>query len=242
MEIHILADLEALSHEAAEMFLRLSERYIEGKGSFLVAVSGGSTPIRLFALLGSEDYKDMINWKAVHFFWADERFVPRDHQENNYRILRENLLSRISIPPENVHPVRTDVSSVMISARTYEKEIREFFRSSRNELPEFDLILLGLGEDGHIASLFPGSEILIEKNRLVASVNDHKHKYPRITLTLTVINKAKNIVFLISGRQKAAIAKKVIKDKDGSLPASHIEQGKGNLFFLLDEDAGLLLK
>ncbi len=177
----------------------------------------------------------------MHFFWADERFVPHDHTESNYRVLKENLLGRIPIPSENVHPVGTDESSISISVRTYENEIKQFFQLSENKLPEFDLILLGMGEDGHTASLFPGTEVLKERDRLVASVRDQKHNYLRITLTLPVINKAENIAFLISGKNKASVVKKVIHDKDACLPASLVEQEKGNLFFLLDEDAGMFL-
>ena len=241
MKVQILPDLEALSRKAAEIFVGLSEQYIARKGRFAVAVSGGSTPIRLYSLLGSEDYRERIDWRYVHFFWADERFVPHDHTESNYRLLRENLLGRIPIPSENVHPMGTDESSISTSVRTYENELKQFFKLSENKLPEFDLILLGMGEDGHTASLFPETEVLKEKDRLVASVRDQKHNYPRITLTLPVINKAENIAFLISGKNKASVVKKVIQDEDACLPASLVEQEKGNLFFLLDEDAGMFL-
>jgi 6-phosphogluconolactonase len=241
MKVEILPDLETLSRKAAEIFLGLSEEYIARKGRFAVAVSGGCTPIRLYSLLGSEDYRERIDWRYVHFFWADERFVPHDHTESNYRVLKENLLGRIPIPSENVHAVGTDESSISTSVRTYENEIKQFFKLSENKLPEFDLILLGMGEDGHTASLFTGTEVLKEKDRLVASVRDHEHNYPRITLTLPVINKAENIAFLISGKNKASVVKKVIQDKDACLPASLVEQEKGNLFFLLDKDAGMFL-
>lgn len=242
MKLQVLPDLEALSREAAEMFLKLSEQYIARNGRFAVAVSGGCTPIRLYELLSSELYNRKIEWHKVHVFWADERFVPHDNPESNYRVLQENLLSKISLPAENIHPVRTDVSSISTSAKIYEKEIRQFLGSSRSKLAAFDLVLLGMGEDGHTASLFPGSQILKEKNRLVVPVSDQKHEYPRVTLTLTAINKARNIVFLISGRQKASAVKKVVYDKDVTLPASLVKQGKGNLFFFLDEAAALLLK
>ena len=241
MKLRILPNLDALSREAAELFLKLSEQYTSRNGRFAVAVSGGRTPTELYGLLSSGLYKQKIKWCKVHFFWADERFVSHDHPESNYRVLQENLLSKISVPPENIHPVRTDASSISASATLYENEIRQFFGSSDNRPPAFDLVLLGMGEDGHTASLFPGSPVLKEK-RLVVPVSDQKHKYPRVTLTLTAINKARNIVFLISGKQKAAAAKKVIDDKDVNLPASLVKPGWGKLFFFLDEAAALLLE
>ena len=242
MKLQVLPDFEALSRGAAEMFLKLSEQYIALTGRFAVAVSGGRTPIRLYELLSSELYNQKIKWDKVHFFWADERFVPHDHAESNYRILQENLLSKISLPAENIHPVRTDVSSISTSAKIYEKEIRQFFGPAESKMAVFDLILLGIGEDGHTASLFPESPVLKEKNRLAAPVSDQKHEYPRVTLTLAAINNARNIVFLISGRQKAAAVKKIICDKDVTLPASLVKPAKGNLLFFLDEAAALLLE
>ncbi len=240
MQVSISYDLEALSRKAAEFFVALSEECIKKKGRFTVALSGGSTPVRLYALLGCAPYKQMISWERVHLFWADERFVPRDHRDSNYRNLNENLLKKIPIPAGNVHPVRTDMP-ISISVDAYEEEVRAFLRTSQGKSPRFDLIILGIGEDGHTASLFPGSEVLKERERLVASVGDEKHKHPRVTLTTVVINNAANIFFLVSGKEKAPIMKKVIEDRDSSLPASLIEPKGGNLLFLLDEDASRFL-
>lgn len=242
MKVQVLPDSSAMSRKAAEMFSNFSNQYIEEKGRMAVAVSGGSTPIKLYSLLGSGNYKKQIDWRNMHFFLVDERFVPHDHSDSNYSVLRENLLSKIPIPPENIHTVRTELSSTPVAAAAYEEEIKDFFRVSGYGLPEFDLVILGIGEDGHTASLFPGSESLNEKNRLAIPVNDQAHNFPRITLTLPVINKAKNIIFLVSGERKAMIVKRVIENRDTSLPASLVHQEQGNLFFLLDKEAGLLLE
>jgi len=206
-----------------------------------VAVSGGSTPKTLYRLLGSTPYRQKIRWDKVHFFWADERFVPHDHAESNYRLLYENLLRNIQMPPDNIHPVRTDVHSIACSAMTYENEIRDFFGASEDKPPAFDLILLGIGEDGHTASLFPGAGALADREHLAVFLNDKRHRFSRITLTLKLINNAANIVFLVSGKNKALVVKKIIDERDVSLPASLVRPERGELLFLLDEDASALL-
>ncbi len=241
MKVHELQDLEAVSNFAANMFVDFSEHYIAAKGRFVVAVSGGSTPARLYALLGSDHYAEKIDWRFVHFFWADERFVPHNHEDSNFRLLHENLLSNIPIPHENIHPVSTNESAHRISAKKYEDEIKSFFPLSQGDLPEFDLILLGIGEDGHIASIFPGSAVLKEIEHLVVSVESKTHMHPRITLTLPVINDALNVIFLVSGKNKASVVKKVLKERDTSLPAVMVNPTKGELFFLIDRDAGMYL-
>lgn len=241
MKVHVLQDLEAVSIFAANMFVDFSEHYIAAKGRFVVAVSGGSTPARLYALLGSDRYADKIDWRFVYFFWADERFVPHDHHNSNFRLLHENLLSKIQIPHENIHPVSTNESSPHISAEKYEDEIKSFFHLSNGELPEFDLILLGIGEDGHTASIFPGNAVLEEKEHLIAAVESKTHMHPRITLTLPVINNARNVIFLASGKNKASVVKKVLEEKDPYLPAVMVNPSRGKMFFLIDRDAGMYL-
>ena len=235
LKLHLLSDLEALSLKAAEIFIDLSRRCIASKGKFIVAVSGGSTPERLYTLLGLNSYSRQVDWKYLHFFWVDERFVPPSHKDSNYRLLHDYLLSKISIPQENVHPVRTDMSSPQVSAKNYEEEIKKSFPLSEGSLPAFDLILLGIGKDGHTASLFPDNEVLRETEHLAAPVIDSKHAHHRITLTLPVINSAENVIFLASGKNKAAVVKKVLIERDSSLPASLVNPEKGNLIFLIDK-------
>jgi 6-phosphogluconolactonase len=242
LKLDILPDLEALSLKAAEFFVDLSKRCIASKGQFFVAVSGGSTPIRLYTLLGSEMYSHQIDWRRLHFFWVDERFVPPSHKDSNYRLLHDHLLSKISITKENIHPVKTDLPSPQVAASNYEEEIKNIFRLAEGSLPEFDLILLGIGKDGHTASIFPDSEVLRETEHLAAPVMDMKHMYYRITLTLPVINYAEEIIFLVSGKNKADVVKKVLVEKDHSLPASLVSPENGNLIFLIDKEAALYLK
>ncbi len=241
MKVLISPDAESLGRAAADMFVAFAAEYIEEKERFVAAVSGGSTPIKLFSLLASGDYRDRIDWRYVHFFLADERFVPADHEDSNYRVLNENLLSKIPIPSENLHAVRTDVSSVSLAAALYEDDIRSFFGISGYTLPQFDLILLGIGEDGHTASLFPGSDALAERDRLAISVIDQTHEHPRVTLSLPVINNAENVIFLISGEQKALITKRVLEERDDTLPASLVRPENGHRYFMLDKKAGSML-
>jgi len=242
VEIQVLSDLEVLSLKAAEIFVGLSRRCIARKKKFMVAASGGSTPRRLYALLGSDLYNAQVDWRYIHFFWADERFVSFFYADSNYRLLHDNLLSRISIPQENIHPVRTDLPTPQVSARNYEEDIKKSFGLSEFSLPQFDLILLGIGEDGHTASIFPDSEVLRETEHLAAPVMDMKHMHYRITLTLPVINHAEKVIFLVSGKNKAAVVEKVVIERDRSLPASLINPEKGELIFLIDKEAALHLK
>jgi 6-phosphogluconolactonase len=242
VDVHLLSDLEALSIKAADIFVDLSSRCIASKGQFFVAVSGGSTPIRLYTLLGSDMYSHQVDWRRLQFFWVDERFVPPSHKDSNYRLLHDYLLSKISIPQENIHPVRTDLTSPQVAASNYEEEIKNIFRLAGGSLPEFDLILLGLGEDGHTASLFPDNEVLKETKHLVVSAIDSKHVHHRMTFTLPIINSAENVIFLVSGGNKADVVKKVLVERDRSLPASLINPERGNLIFLIDKEAALYLK
>jgi 6-phosphogluconolactonase len=235
-------DLEGISNRAAELFTLLAGRSIALKGSFAVSVPGGVTPKRLFELLGNDPFRDQVKWDLIHFFWTDERFVGYGHADSNYRVLRETLLRRVSIPDENIHPVRTDVSSPSIAAGRYEEEIRMFFDIRDNTLPSFDLVLLGIGRDGHTASLFPGSTSLKESTCIAVSSESPLHNHQRITLTLGVINNAKEVIFLASGNEKAAILRDIFSKQDGSLPVSMVRPEHGNLLFLIDDDAGRLLE
>ena len=241
MNVQIFPDLEAISRKAAEMFLQFSERYISSANRFVVALSGGNTPRTFYDILGSDQYRNKVDWQNVHIFWVDERFVPPDHADSNYRMVKDNLLSRISIPHQNVHPIMTDVSFPSLAAKKYEKDMKTFLNVSTNKIPEFDLILLGIGEDGHTASLFPGSRVLNRRDHFVSSVIEKKISHPRITLTLSVITNARNIIFLVSGKNKAVAVKKIIEEKDSSLPAVLVKPEKGKLFFLIDRDASLLI-
>jgi 6-phosphogluconolactonase len=238
MKIQIYPDLETISRKAADMFLQMSGTYITDKGRFAVALSGGSTPKGFYELLGTEPYSRCIAWHNIHFFWADERCVPPVHKDSNYRLAYDTFLSKVPLPKENIHRIRGE-NEPHQEAMEYEQDIRRFF--SEAEFPVFDLILLGIGEDGHTASLFPGSQIVKEEEPIVAFVTEKAQKHSRITLTLRVLNYAGNILVLVSGEKKAMVVKKVVEERDPSLPASLLTKGKGQIFFLLDRDSAQFL-
>lgn len=208
---------------------------------FVLALSGGSTPRRLYELLGGEEYRQRCNWNKVHIFQVDERFVPHTHRDSNFRFLNEALFVPASVPRSNIHPVRTTVVSVSDSASLYEDEIRIFFHPLPDAVPVFDCVVLGIGEDGHTASLFPGGISHEETGQFVLPVEDARYMHPRITFSLPVLNHAENIIFLAIGKTKASIVKTVIRKEDRSLPASLVHPAHDNLYFFLDNGAASLL-
>jgi len=216
----------------------LSEKAIEKRGIFTAALSGGETPVEFYQRLA--DSKDLLPWYTSHIFLADERFVPFEHPESNFGMIRANLLEKVAIPDKNIHPVTVD-RNVDYSARRYEKRLREFFQLKEGECPEFDLIILGIGEDGHTASIFPGDSSPVETSHLASAAKLDVLKHDRITLTLPVINCAWNIAFLVLGECKARIVKKVLEKPQNKVPASLVRPLKGKLFYLLDKSAGLLV-
>jgi 6-phosphogluconolactonase len=237
-------DLEALSVLAAEWFVTLAQQAGEVEGNrFTVALSGGETPRRLYTLLASSAYATQVLWEHVHLFWSDERHVPPDHPESNYRMTYETLLSRVPVPPENVYRVRAELREAGEAARDYEDVLRGFFALQPDELPRFDLVLLGLGIDGHTASLFPGTAVLHDRKHLVAAPWVDKLKSYRITLTPRVLNKAATVVFLVSGAEKAAVLHAVLDgpyDPD-QFPAQLVVPIGGTLLWMVDEAAATQL-
>lgn len=216
----------------------LSEKTIEKKGIFSGALSGGETPVEFYQRLA--DSTDLLPWDKTHIFLADERFVPFEHPDSNYGMIRENLLKRVPIPKKNIHPITVD-HSAWLSAERYEKELKEFFRLREGEFPEFDLIILGIGEDGHTASIFPGDSASLKTSHLASAAKLDVLKHDRITLTLPAINRAWNIAFLVLGECKARIVKKVLEKPQNKVPASLVRPLKGKLFYLLDKSAGSLV-
>jgi 6-phosphogluconolactonase len=237
-EIIVCQDIEELNRKAAERFIALAADAVSRSGRFTVALSGGSTPKGLYASLATPEYRHRIDWSRVHLFWGDERCVPADHPESNFRMVQESLLSRIQIPSENVHRMMGEKEPEQ-ARQEYEEHLKQFFRLPPGEVPRFDLILLGLGEDGHTASLFPGSAALNENQRLVATVYVEKLKAQRLTLTLPVINAAAQIIFLVAGQSKSAIVKKLFgADSDGcELPATKVRPANGIVAWLITQDA-----
>ena len=238
----ICRDTMELNQRAAEKFIRLIDQAVATAGRFTVALSGGSTPKGLYSLLATPDYRERLPWPKVHFFWGDERCVPPDHPESNYRMVEQALLSKVNIPPENVHRMARE-KEPKTAAAEYEAALKIFFRLGAGALPRFDLILLGLGEDGHTASLFPGSDAVEETEHLVAAPYVEKLKAHRLTLTLPVLNQAAEILFLVAGETKAAIVKEALRPKHGSnLPAAKVRPSNGGLTWLITQDAAAELR
>jgi 6-phosphogluconolactonase len=235
----VCPDVADLSRKAALEFVRLAQRSAGTGGRFTVALSGGSTPKSLYSLLASDAFRGQIPWAQIHFFWGDERCVPPDHPDSNYRMAHESLLAKASVPKENIHRIETELEPE-VAAEKYEREIREFFRLSGSALPRFDLILLGLGDDGHTASLFPGSAALDETSRLVVATYVEKLKTYRISMTLPVLNHAANIFFLVAGESKAGAARDVLR-RSRDLPARRIAPVDGRLVWFLDQAAAAFL-
>lgn len=232
MELKIFSSSNDLARAAAELFIARRPR--------TVALSGGSTPKLLFELLAdpNEPFRDQIAWSGIHFFWSDERHVPPDHPDSNYRMANETMLSRVPVATSNVHRIPGENPNATEAASEYEQTLIEITQQS---LPRLDLILLGLGTDGHTASIFPGSEVLHETTRLVAAPWVEKFQTYRITMTLPLLNNGASVVFLVSGSEKAKIVKEVL-DGPEKYPAQAVKPTNGELLWMLDEDAASEIK
>jgi len=238
--IFISENLHALSRAAAEMFIRIGGEAIERNNRFTVALSGGSTPKLLFQILSSGEFRLRIDWTKTFFFFGDERHVEPNSAESNYRMARENLFKPLEIPAENVFRWRTEWQNAGEIALNYEKTLTDFFKT---ELPRFDLILLGMGADGHTASLFPETSALIETQKLAVANWVKKLDSFRLTLTFRLINNAANIIFLVGGAEKAEMLKTVLEGEfePQKFPAQNVNPRDGNLFWLIEKDAARLL-
>ncbi len=241
-DIQVCPNQQDLFEKSAAEFVRLARTAASANGRFTVALSGGSTPKGAYEILARSDLQRRIPWPRVHLFWGDERCVPSHHPESNYRMAEKSLISLVPIPLENVHRIATE-REPNEAAAAYERTLRKVFNLSENELPRFDLILLGIGSDAHTASLFPGSAGLNEKKRLVIAHKVDKLEAWRITLTPAVLNQAARTVFLVSGTDKAQAVREVMKGtyEPKRLPAQLIRPAKGSLLWLLDQEAASLL-
>jgi 6-phosphogluconolactonase len=235
-EIRVVATAADLFQAAAAEFAVLASAAVTTRGRFCVALSGGSTPRRLFSLLASGAVPS-IPWEKIYFFWGDERHVPPDHPDSNYGMAREALLSKVPVPAQNIFRVPGEEKDADGAARAYEQTLRTFFRLQPGELPKFDLILLGIGPEGHTASLFPGTTALQEERRLVVSNWVDKLKTDRITLTFPVLNHAACVTFLASGADKADIIRQIFENTGEQLPAQRVKPVNGRLIWLLDAAA-----
>lgn len=237
-KVKTFPDLVKLSRAAAEFFVTVAKDAIEDRERFTTALSGGSTPESLYALLGSDAYAARLDWSKVHIFWGDERCVPPDHLDSNYRMARQALLDNVPIPPSNVYRIRGELKPDEAAA-DYESQLRSFFGGE----PRFDLVLLGMGADGHTASLFPRSTALEAGEALVVATYVDELRVWRVTLTANAINSAANVVFLVAGKSKAERVKQAIEGDANprDLPARLIAPKNGKLIWLIDEEAASLL-
>lgn len=242
--IVVAPNIDDISRRGADFFLEFASTAMDASGRFAVALAGGSTPRQLYSVLASEVYRPRVDWERVHFFWGDERCVPPDDPRSNYRMFREAFLEEVQVPESNIHRVPVEGREPEEAAREYEEELRRFFQTGSSPFPRFDLILLGMGEDGHVASLFPGTSALQEKERWVVASEGEGLAPPRVTLTLPVINRAAHVVFLVAGDQKAGVVRRFLEDrkKEDPLPAQLVEPVEGNLYLLLDRWAASQLK
>ena len=238
-EIFVFSNNEAAARFAVNKWVEISAKSVADKGYFTAAISGGRTPIDFYKRLSY--CKGPLPWEKTHIFLADERFVPLSDKESNYHLIQEYLLNYINIPEANIHPVQTEENTLEQAAERYEDHIRNFFNIQGDRIPEFDLIMLGIGEDGHTASLFPGTPSLKEKRHLTIPVIAVKAPHKRISLTLPVLNKAKHIIFLVSGENKTHAVKEMLESKNSKLPAALVKPENGSLLLVIDEAAASLL-
>jgi len=239
-EINVVSDSDALYHAGADEFVHCAQDAIARSQRFCVALSGGNTPRGVHSVLAA-NAKASLPWNQIYIFFGDERHVPPGDPESNYRMANETLLSRVPLPAANIFRVPAELDAE-VAARQYEDQLRAFFRPSPGAWPRFDLIFLGLGDDGHTASLFPQSAALNESTRLVvANWVDKLHSY-RVTFTYPVLNHAAEIAFLVSGQSKAQILRDVLKPTgDASYPAQRVRPLDGRLLWILDRAAAKLL-
>jgi 6-phosphogluconolactonase len=238
-EIQIFAKPEALTQAAAAEFVEQANQAIQARGRFTIALSGGSTPKSLYALLATQPWREQIPWKQVHLFWGDERHVPPTDPSSNFRMTQERLLSQVPIPQENVHRIKAENPDAQAVAAQYEQDLKQFFQLGNHQFPRFDLVLLGMGANGHTASLFPGTDAVHEPSRLVLAPWVEELKTHRITLTPPVINNANTIIFFVTGVEKAATLKAVLEGayQPDRLPAQIIRPTRGKVMWMVDQAA-----
>jgi 6-phosphogluconolactonase len=236
--IEIAETADALNHMVAEQFVRLTTEALGLRRRCFVALSGGSTPKCVNRVLAAEPFRSRVQWDRIDFFWGDERHVPADHPDSNYRMASETLLSRVPVSPQRVHRIHSELPDAALAAQQYETEIRTTC-GEPSVIPCFDLILLGLGTDGHTASLFPGTPAVDERRRLcvanwVVALGAH-----RITITLPLINAARATAFVVTGAEKASVVRSVLRERDTSprFPAQLVQPADGELWWMLDRAA-----
>lgn len=234
MNIRIFDDLDTLYTEAADVFKNLSEKSIREKGRFTVALSGGSSPKAIFKLLATDEYAERIDWNKIYFFWVDERWVPLNDDKSNARMTFETLLDKVSVPKDHIFPMYKD----NILPEEYAREYESYIRNILGNEGVFDFILLGMGDDGHTASLFPGEEILNEKEKWVSAYYLKPQEMYRITLTAPVINRAENILAVAFGESKKQALNEILNGEyNPELYPMQLIEKKENFMFFTDHKA-----
>lgn len=242
MNLEVFKNADQLSHALAEWITSLIEETLSRQEQFSLVLSGGNTPKKLHTLLASSHFKERIDWKKIHIFFGDERAVPLADERNNARMAFDTLLNKVPVPPEQIHVMDTDLSPDA-AAMEYEEELCEYFGTDILPANTFDLVLLGMGDDGHTLSLFPGTPVIQEEKSWVSSFFFKSQDMYRITLTKNIVNRAKHIVFMISGKEKSHALHEVLEGvrNPDLYPAQVILPTNGELHFFMDEDAASLL-
>ena len=239
--VEVVEDAAAVARAAAELFVKLAAQAASARRLFRVLLAGGTTPKALYTLLASAEYRSRVDWDRSAFFFGDERAVPPDHQQSNYRMANEVLFRTLEIAESSIHRMKAEAEDLNAAAAAYEGVLRASFGA----FPRFDLVLLGMGLDGHTASLFPRSPVLKEQSRWVAPVLDAPKAPPRrLTVTLPVLNAGHQVLFMVAGRQKAPALREVLEGTapPEQYPAKCIQPGPERLLWLVDEAAGAELQ
>ncbi len=250
MELIVRTDVEALAQAAAERILTAAAAAIADRGRFTIALAGGSTPAALYRLLAAPSHVARLDWLATEVFFGDERCVPPDHEWSNYAMAWRSLLRHVPLPPEQLHRMRGELPPA-VAAESYSRILTHTIDSAGAPWPPLDVILLGMGEDGHTASLFPGMAVLAERSTAVVATEVPSYvrpQVPRVTLTLPVLNAAREVMFLVAGEGKAGMIERVLKGdqsgegEDGRAPAARVRPSHGQLSWFLDQAAASLLQ
>jgi 6-phosphogluconolactonase len=241
--VQVFPNPAEVARGAARLFVDYAWQSIAKDGQFMVALSGGNTPREMFELLASDEFRGQVDWAKVHVFWSDERAVPPTNAESNYGMARRALLIRVPIPEGNVHRMEAEKPSIGRAAHEYEEVLRKYLELDDRGFPRFHLIFLGLGKDGHTASLFPGTRVTRQTSRWVSTPMVSKLNMRRMTLTLPVLDAALRVVFLVVGSEKAEILRDVLEGKaDPPYPAQLVQpRHRGAKLFLVDKEAAALL-
>ncbi|MHC4148680.1 MAG: 6-phosphogluconolactonase [Planctomycetota bacterium] len=241
--IEVVPDSENLALRGLELFVAEAEKAVKARGIFYIAISGGNTPKRFFELIGETPRAKSLAWDKVHLFWVDERYVPPDSQWSNYKLAADTFLAKVEIPEENIHRIPTEYSDFKTAAQSYEETIRRVFGLPEKELPQFDLILLGMGAEGHTGSLFPNSYAPFDTEDLACVVYVLDEKLNRITLTHPVLCAASHLAVLVAGEEKASILKEVMTNEPDEVqyPIHTLWPILDKVTWLVDSQAAKLL-